>query len=83
MDKNKKWLKPELEKLNFAIKAVMRLSPEISVVLGVKEFGDIMSELETSKVELCERIGIKYKSQWKLKDREYLKNMYKQSDSFL
>lgn len=70
MKKDQEWLKPELEKLNVAIKAVMKLSPETSVVLGVEEFGEIISELETSKVELCKRMGIKYKSKWKLKKRK-------------
>ena len=70
MRKGQEWLKSELKKLNEAIKAVMKLSPETSVVLGVEEFGDIISELETSKVELCKRMGIKYKSKWKLKERK-------------
>ena len=68
--KDKEWLRPELDKLNNAIKAVMKLSPEMSVVLGVEEFGEMISELETSKVELCKRMGISYKSKWKLKERK-------------
>lgn len=70
MKEEKEWLKSELVKLNEAIKAVMKLSPEISVVLGVVEFGNIISELETSKTELCQRMGILYKSKWKLKERK-------------
>lgn len=70
MRKGQEWLKPELKKLNEAIKAVMKLSPEVSVVLGVEEFGDIISELETSKMELCKRMGIKYSHKWKLKERK-------------